>query len=667
MTVSTPPFDDAVGRDAIAQAFAMIEDGAVVFNRERVVVFANAAWLEMHGSSSADSLLVDDFLPQELSVPEVAQFWSRLEREGQADALLPHKRADGSTFLSQTRVRTARRDGGAGASSLYVMVALPCSDASTPQSFLESIVENIPDMVFVKEAEQLRFVLFNRAGENLLGYPRAELLGKNDYDLFPREQADFFTAKDREVLGGPSVVEIPEEPIHTKNGLRWLHTKKIPIIDARGVARYLLGIAEDITERKRIAEALDRAARDQRIFADAAQATASTLDFGATVRETAQAIVPELADGCLLFVADGPLELRHRVPRSAESAQQLTADIVPALRRLYEQNDAALDSSASQEVLLKLGACSAIIAPLQARGRGFGLAILWHDDSERSFDERDTDLANRLLKRAACDIDNARIHADLERAEALARDALRARDEFLSVASHELRTPLTALQLHVDGLAKRSSEVAPSDERFRKRLAQAGRQVGRLTHLVTGLLDLSRIAAGTLALQREPMNLATLAAEAVDALKDSARGNGCTLELHAPDQPVGAWDASRVEQVITNLVTNAIKYARDGAIMIDVTSTAAGAVLAVSDEGPGVPSDRMHLIFERFERGTSAPASSGLGLGLFIARQIVVAHGGTLTVENKPTGGARFVATLPFDAGGERYNPQVAPSEAALV
>lgn len=125
---------------------------------------------------------------------------------------------------------------------------------------LGAIVENIPNMIFVKDAEKLSFVLFNRAGEELLGTSRADLLGKNDYDFFPKDEAEFFQAKDRETLENKVLVDIPEEPLQTKSGLRWLHTRKVPIVDGNGTPRYLLGISEDITERKAADEQL-RAAK----------------------------------------------------------------------------------------------------------------------------------------------------------------------------------------------------------------------------------------------------------------------------------------------------------------------------------------------------------------------------------------------------------------------
>lgn len=131
--------------------------------------------------------------------------------------------------------------------------------ADLPQSraFLRSILENIPDMVFVKDATELRFVRLNTAGETLLGYSREEMIGKNDYDLFPEDEADFFISKDREVLEGGALVDIPAEPIATRyRGERILHTKKIPILDEQGEPAYLLGISEDITEKLQVQHAL---------------------------------------------------------------------------------------------------------------------------------------------------------------------------------------------------------------------------------------------------------------------------------------------------------------------------------------------------------------------------------------------------------------------------
>jgi PAS domain S-box-containing protein len=134
--------------------------------------------------------------------------------------------------------------------------------AAEANRFVDAILEHIPDMVFVKEAGELRFVRFNRAGEELLGIPRSELIGKNDYDFFPASEADFFVQKDRETLAAGKVVEIAEEPIQTRTGPRWLHTKKVGIPGDSGAPAYLLGISQDITEDKQVKAAL-LAAKDK--------------------------------------------------------------------------------------------------------------------------------------------------------------------------------------------------------------------------------------------------------------------------------------------------------------------------------------------------------------------------------------------------------------------
>lgn len=164
-------------------------------------------------------------------------------------------------------------------------------ELSDPNVFLDAIIENIPHMIFVKDAEQLAFIRFNRAGEELLGMPRSALLGKTDHDFWPPEQVEHFIRKDRETLNSGELVTIDEEPIQTARGLRWLRTKKIPLCDSRGVARFLLGISEDITEQKYIYEELQRTREEleQRVLERTAQLSRLNAELTQEVAERKQA------------------------------------------------------------------------------------------------------------------------------------------------------------------------------------------------------------------------------------------------------------------------------------------------------------------------------------------------------------------------------------------
>ena len=188
-----------------------------------------------------------------LSEPSRAVLATTLERQGTAGERVEVQfvRSDGSTLWTLASGNAIRDDDGRFVGLLGMLTDV--TERKEAESLMSAIVESSPNMIFVKRAEDLRFVAFNRAGEQLLGYRREEMLGKNDYDFFPDHEADFFTAKDREVLESGRVLEIPEEPILTREtGLRYLRTLKVPIRDPSGQPRYLLGISEDITERKQV-------------------------------------------------------------------------------------------------------------------------------------------------------------------------------------------------------------------------------------------------------------------------------------------------------------------------------------------------------------------------------------------------------------------------------
>jgi PAS domain S-box-containing protein len=234
----------------------------------------------------------------------------------------------------------------------------------------------------------------------------------------------------------------------------------------------------------------------------------------------------------------------------------------------------------------------------------------------------------------------ARKRADEERIRlAQAQEAVRLRDEFLVIAAHELRTPLTALGLQLQRLQRSGASPPPVEV--------ALRSARRLGALIETLFDVSRIAMGQLKLERQDCDLADLAREVVGRWSEDAARGGCELQVEAPVPVRGRWDPLRVDQVIENLIGNAIKYAAGKPVRISVGCHGNLAELSVADQGPGVAPGDQHRIFNRFERAVDARHYGGLGLGLFIAREIVEAHGGSIAVESGPGRGAIFRVALP--------------------
>ena len=237
-----------------------------------------------------------------------------------------------------------------------------------------------------------------------------------------------------------------------------------------------------------------------------------------------------------------------------------------------------------------------------------------------------------------------RTRARLLAADRELRAALSQRDEFISIAAHELRTPLTALVLQLDSLVK---AMPPEDERVGRKLDTARRQTARLAALIEELLSVGRISTGRLQLELAELDLAALVRDVAAQQRAQAEHAGSTLTVDVPATVVGRWDAARLEQVLSNLLGNAIKYGAGRPITIELAADADRAVLRVRDRGIGIPPDELPRIFDRFARAVSVRNFGGLGLGLYIAREIVEAHGGTIAATSTPGEGATFTVTLP--------------------
>lgn len=383
---------------------------------------------------------------------------------------------------------------------------------------------------------------------------------------------------------------------------------------------------------------IDRAEGDRHAaFLDrATRLLCSRLDAHAVGSRAMALTVPRFAACSLLDVLeDGRMHRLASVHDDAECRVPVESHASAVTERVLAGGQTVLVGNAGPE-LGERGIRSLLGVPLRSGPRLLGALIL---ASGGRFDPGDVDRVEELGSRIAIALANAKTHAR-------AKAEIRARDEFISLAAHELHTPLASLELSAEALA------ATGATGFAGRLSETVvRQVQRLGRLVDRMLDVSRVGAQSLTLILERTDLTVVVREEIDAFEQRLAQTRTTLHVNLEESVCGPWDSSRLAQVISNLLDNALKYGNGTPISVTLRTDGNEAVLSVVDGGIGIPLPRRREIFEPFRRAV-APHIAGLGLGLFIARAIVEAHQGQLTVESEPGRGAAFTMRLPGVGGG---------------
>ena len=300
------------------------------------------------------------------------------------------------------------------------------------------------------------------------------------------------------------------------------------------------------------------------------------------------------------------------------------------------------------ELLRAIGLTSFISVPLEARGRILGALTIAMSESDRRYEPADLPLAEDLAHRIAAAIDNAQLYR-------AAQDSIRMRDIFLSVAAHELRTPLTSLLGYTQLVERRAARASTISDRDRQALRVVADQATRLSKMVTSLLDISRLQLGQLSIEPMPLDLGALAARLVEETRP-------LLSQHSIEY-IGtralvliSGDELRLEQALQNLIQNAVKYSPDGgAIIVRVACDATRASVAVTDSGIGIPPEALSQLFQRFYRAPNVDPQhiSGLGVGLYVVKEIVELHGGTVDVSSEVGAGSTFTLSIPLLAQPE--------------
>lgn len=545
--------------------------------------------------------------------------------------------------------RLGQDDGGSGQGEREARV----------QSLLRAALDSTADGLLVVDRAG-RVIEFNERFVHAWRLPPELVATRDDarlvaFVLAELEDPDAFVAGVRALYATPDASSF--DVLRFRDGRVFERYSQPARIDGRPVGR--VWSFRDVTHVKRTEEALRRQTAGLLVLSEVSRAMAGArLDLRAILDSVARRLAELLGDACAIRIAtvDGAsvelAAIHHHDERVADIARTLLQGGLEPVESAFADPPGgwpllvpAVDPSLLAIVpemfhpLLE-GVRSLLVVPMRIGGRIIGTLTLVRDRTALPFTPDDATLVEEIANRAALAIDNARLYAS-------AQDAVRARDDFLSIAAHELRTPVTSLLLGLQakrrGVAPDARPVVTSGE-----LERFERQAGRLARLVDDLLDISRVRAGHLELERADVDLTALVHDVVEQLRPQSVRAGCAVTCEAEGPVVGRWDRARIEQVATNLVGNALKYGAGRPVQVRVERDGDVARLAVADRGIGVAPERHRDIFEPYERAASSRHYGGLGLGLFIVRRVVEAHGGRVLVESAAGDGARFVVELPL-------------------
>lgn len=690
--------------------------GLIFTKGEGQIVDANDYFLNILGYSREDlakgHLNWVNFTPPE-HLPKSRQNYELMRRDGVTPPFeKAYRRKDGSTVqvlvgaaalddekavkfvLDITERKKTEKALAEAYSQLEERVAERTMELRQSQNFLDSVIENIPNMLFVKDAKDLRFVRFNKAGETLLGYERTDLLGKNDYDFFPKEEADFFVEKDRAVLRGGAAVDIPEEPLSTRTGVRILHTKKIPILDKNGIPQYLLGISEDVTERKladqqRVKLAQEQVARAEaekiagqlRFLAEVSASLTESLDPKIMLDSFARIVIGQLGDWCVIdLMSEDEKSLQepiivHRDTAKVKVAQAFRrerpvqldngGDIARAIRSGRSELISEVEDGQSRPELLGLvNAHSAMIIPFQSYGKILGTMTLISAESMRRFNQLDVSLAIDVARRASFAIDNAGLYAK-------AQEASRAKSAFLANMSHEIRTPLGAMLGFTELLA--DDGLDPTQRQYLSTIAKNGQH---LLRIVDEILDLSKVESDHVHVENIEFSLGGLLTEIFTPLRLQAREKGLIFNVAQPQLPERViTDPTRLRQILINVIGNAIKFTHEGSINVVVSAEESARApgrqilkVAVTDTGIGITAEQRDRLFQPFQQADNSMTRrfGGTGLGLFLSRRLAQLLGGNVVLEDSSERGSRFMVTASMEvrSASAAKKPQTAPAPA---
>lgn len=581
---------------------------------------------------------------------EAADLRARLAQERQA---LEESAAQRARLVAE-REELARREG----ETRHLM--------NEALAFLNTLIDSAPiGLAFVDR--DLRFVRVNRALAIMNGRPVEEHLGHRPSEIFGDFGVEWERWWQTVLASGEPIVNL-EVSVLIFGQRKYALVSYYPVRDIDGNLLGVGSVVADISQRK-------RSEIGQRVLAAAGSMLAASPDTG-VLGDVVRTLFPDLADYGMVHLQNEqePLRLVAAAHRDQALEAQLatwfgaerlaaSGDVHPIARVVVEGQtlrDVPLLPGADEGLVPEwLRPTTSVIVPLIAHGRCLGALTVVSLEEGRRYIGEEVAIIEELARRCAMLVAAARSYEEVRQARAAAEAAVEQRDRFISTAAHELKTPLAVLLGNAQLLLRRAEQDYALDPVNRRNLRIILAQAQRLHRLIATLLDVSRLESGRLVSARLPVDLCRVASQLAEELTPTLIRHVISLDL--PDEPVlVAGDELRLEQMVQNLLHNAIKYSpRGGEIRVTVQRSENEALLSVSDQGIGIPEAELPRLFQRYFRASNAEARQigGMGFGLFIVREIVESHGGTVEVQSVEGRGSTFTVHLPLWAPGTSPAP----------
>jgi len=540
------------------------------------------------------------------------------------------------------------------------------SDAITASHlrFPFSLIQTLGVAVIILDL-QGRITHFNRAAELSSSYRSNEVVGRRPWDfLISQEDAQILEQSFETLKSSGLQTEMDTVWITRDGKRRTFHWSNAPVQDENGKLRWVVDVFVDITEAKASELHLSNAKKEleaERLMSQfLAEASYRIYTSNLAIEKRMELLsalpVPTISDWSFLVLQGREpgaflKAAYHWDYTKSESISKLLSsktnnNILRFISKarshpFFPNGDIAEVSTPEEMELLKvLGWCYWICIPIEGvHPRTRGAFLLASATNDRNDLRNCKQTAEELIRRVTPLLDQANLYEDTIQ-------AIQMRDEFIATASHELRTPLTSLRMQMELLKNQPTAEFITSPMGQKLISSAVQQLNKLSKLVMDMLDTVYISLGKIRLKPERFDLRDLVQSVVNQLKAVASLKGVVIQMKLNTPVVGNWDKFRLEQLLVNLIVNAINFGKSKPLIVKTEASQKSAFIEVEDHGPGIRLEDRERIFDRFQQ-VSSSASGGLGLGLYIARQIARSHGGDITVESQLNQGSKFIVELP--------------------